>query len=182
MSIMPLLRPPNFRPLKFFMEEPRVWTRKQGTRWRICEKRMLRLITSKGLATHVEAHINFRDAKCHGCHRIGHIEKVCRSQNSVKMVIPEARSEEDINVFTAQTNHTHIYHQIFFENGKSRQFILDTGSPISFMPRKEIQAIGFKASDKRNTSTTIRGISGHQHPVHGEVTALIRGKFQPQFH
>jgi len=63
----------------------------------------------------------------------------------------------------------HIHEELNFDNGTSHQFILDTGSPINFMPIRLLETL--KLGNKQSLSSTsvkIRGVSGHKLHVYGK--------------
>ena len=116
----------------------------------------------------------FRNVECRNCHKTGHIAKVCRSRSNIKAVnIPQEDSDSDsANVFTV--NQTHLYKAVTFSNGRSKNFILDTGSPISFLPISEFYQLGFSKRAIQSTSTKITGVSGCELPVVGQFQADVR--------
>ena len=61
-----------------------------------------------------------------------------------------------------------------FQNGSKKDFIVDTGSPITFLPIRDLQQLGIKKSTIQPSSTEIEGVSGHTLPVIGEVCQLIQ--------
>ena len=87
--------------------------------------------------THLRKNCKFRQAVCRSCNRTGHIQRVCRSNSTAKVKVvnspqPKADSEYEVSVFTL--NHqNHLYEDVIFESGSTKRFILDTGSPVSFM-------------------------------------------------
>ena len=119
--------------------------------------------------THLRKDCKFRQAVCRSCNRIGHIQRVCRSSSNnynnptakVKVVNspqPKADSECEVSVFTL-SHHSHLYEDVIFESGQTKKFILDTGSPVSFMPLNTANDLGYR---KLQPSTTkIQGVTGN---------------------
>ena len=100
---------------------------------------------------HLRRTCKFRKAECHTCHRVGHISKVCRSKNTLSSPVKQRKGKESVNMFnvysdsnpdqeiccfTAKTNDasSRIFHKVVFTKGLVRKFVIDSGSPISFMP------------------------------------------------
>lgn len=113
----------------------------------------------------------FRQVECHTCHKRGHIAKVCRSKAKVGLVNTD--SDQDVTVLTLEKGQ-HLYHNIVFCNGKNKDFIMDTGSPITFLPIQDFKAMGFDQSEIRNSKTTIRGVSGDSLAVLGEFFPMVK--------
>ena len=83
---------------------------------------------------HQRSTCRFRQADCHICNKRGHIARVCRlkakSTNAVTV-----DSDNEFEVFTVGKKATdRLYHKVVFDNGKERELIIDTGSPVSLMP------------------------------------------------
>lgn len=122
---------------------------------------------------HQRSTCKFRKAKCHACSKEGHIARVCRSTKpsvNVKAVEATASDSDEIFVFTVGSG-PHLYQQVQFTNGMTSQFIVDTGSPITFMSNSEYLRLHLQPL--HSTTTTIKGVSGHQLPVIGKVHAMI---------
>ena len=83
-------------------------------------------------------------------------------------------SEEEAEVFNVQKDGGHLYHTVVFQSGAKKNFIVDTGSPITFLPLRDLQPLGIKKSAIQPSSTKIKGVSGHNLPVLGEVQQLAR--------
>ena len=91
---------------------------------------------------HLRKDCRFRNSQCYKCNRNGHIAKVCRANQSIakpKFVNGtsfEDSDNDDIKVLTSTTSMkgSHIYKSIAFKTNKHLDFIVDTGSPITFMP------------------------------------------------
>ena len=127
---------------------------------------------------HLRKTCGFRQAECHTCHKMGHIAKVCRQAKHAVQTVNVATSDDsdvDIQVFSIPSKvGQHIQHLVTFENGQRRNFVIDTGSPISFMPISEFRGLGFHDSDLQPTTTTIKGVSGHSLTVMGQRRMLLR--------
>jgi hypothetical protein len=128
-------------------------------------------------AFHLRSSCKFRMVKCHKCGKTGHIAKVCRSHAaSVKLVNDESQessSENECQAFTVQ-NSSHLMQSLMFENGKEHQFILDTGSPVNFMPVDVMEQL--KLADRCHlvkTTRSIIGVSGHKLPVLGKLSLPV---------
>ena len=65
-------------------------------------------------------------------------------------------------------SNSHLYHAITFSSGKSLDFIVDTGSPVSFLPISKFQALGLQV-EVQQSAANINGGSGHSLPVYGQV-------------
>ncbi len=130
---------------------------------------------------HLRKTCRFRHVVCRSCNRQGHIAKVCRSEkvNYTVSKSPAATrdsdnsSVEDIKVFTLSATSKHLFHTLRFKNGQTHDFIVDTGSPISFMPLAEFHKLGFKDTQLCSTSATIKGVSGQSLPVVGQSTMFL---------
>ena len=109
---------------------------------------------------------------------MGYIAKVCRQAKHAVQTVNVATSDDsdvDIQVFSIPSKvGQHIQHLVTFENGQRRNFVIDTGSPISFMPISEFRGLGFHDSDLQPTTTTIKGVSGHSLTVMGQRRMLLR--------
>ena len=128
---------------------------------------------------HLRQSCKFRNAKCFKCQKIGHISKVCRSV-SAKFVnhSEDVSSDNDAPIKTFHVNSSsHLIHDMAFDNGKICPFIIDTGSPINFMPLLKFEELqlGCKA-DLQRTDTTIRGVSGQTLPVIGKTNVRTEGE------
>lgn len=98
----------------------------------------------------------FRQAECHNCQKKGHLKRPCRAL------------KKDIQ------NRADLQRENFFDNGRSRQFILDTGSPVTFLPRQELLSVGFKDTCIQLSTTKLRGVLGHSLQVLGQIRTRIR--------
>jgi len=116
----------------------------------------------------------FRTVQCRNCNKIGHIAKVCRSKDTHAVNIQTTDSDSEDNFKTFVVNKSHLYKTITFENGQTKEFVLDTGSPISFIPISVFYQLGFSRRNLQPTSTTITGVSGHSLPVVGQFKAMVR--------
>ena len=128
---------------------------------------------------HSRQSCKFRQAECHQCHKKGHIKRVCRSRTKEIRTIQATKEDEDsdpdVRVFTLKEAE-HLYYTILFNSGRSKKFILDTGSPITFLSINELKALGFDANSIRPTTTTIKGVSGHSLTVLGQFPTRVRSK------
>ena len=128
---------------------------------------------------HLRQSCKFRHVKCFKCQKTGHIAKVCKSV-SAKFVDnnTESPSSDDmfINTFHVDSK-SHLIYTLKFENGKTCPFIIDTGSPVNFMPLHKFQDLQLgNEKDLQRTDTTIRGVSGQQLPVIGKADVRANGK------
>ncbi|VDP86545.1 unnamed protein product [Echinostoma caproni] len=116
-----------------------------------------------------------RYALCHKCGKTGHIQPVCRSTKTCRLI--QARDSEVSNMAKhfsslslAITSHSgHIRKRLFSSTGNSLHFILDTGSVESLISVHDLKL--FAPDAKLQPSTvTINGITGHSLPVVGSYT------------
>lgn len=120
----------------------------------------------------------FRDAICNQCKKPGHIQRVCR-QSIVRSHHTEYEEVDEltdyIQALGVLSQNDHLHESLLFETGRSSEFILDTGSPLNFMPIEKFDELGFNRSDIQPSKTVIRGVSGHTLPVIGEfICSLIK--------
>jgi transposase InsO family protein len=140
--------------------------------------------------SHMRSQCKFREAVCYNCDRKGHVAKVCRAKRKQAAVVTTANSfgdgaEVDVRVLTtSMSGESHLFQGVrFLQTGNEVDFIIDTGSPVSFLPISKVRALGFKDQQIRPTDTTIRGVSGHQLSVLGCIQTpvsaeRIRAKLQ----
>lgn len=122
----------------------------------------------------------FRQADCHACRRTGHISRVCRSKpTEVRAIHKSQESDTEVNSFMVASKTEHLYHTVVFSNGRRKDFIIDTGSPISILPLNEFKRLGFKDDTIRKCSTVIKGVSGHSLTVVGEFNTTARSDNGP---
>ena len=126
----------------------------------------------------------FREAVCRACNRKGHIAKVCRSERSVNYTyskgglpikpIDDNSSDKNARDFSLSADsNLHLFHTLRYKNGQTWEFIVDTGSPATFMSLTEFHKLGFNRKQLHATSATIRGVSGHPFPVVGQSTIVV---------
>ncbi|MBM6549371.1 hypothetical protein H7673_10975, partial [Streptococcus dysgalactiae subsp. equisimilis] len=135
---------------------------------------------------HTCPHLN---AKCFQCGKVGHIQTVCRSSKSCKLV--NSSNDADISdnmcslTLSVDTQlHGHLRQPIRFGNGKSHTFIIDTGSVESLIPKSVLDTL-YPNIELLPTSITIRGITGRLLPLSGccvlplltENSGMIECKF-----
>ena len=114
-----------------------------------------------------------RNAKCFECGKSGHIRKVCRATRSCKLIdcsketVSDISNELDSLTLAVSTSvNSHIYQSIQFSNGTCHDFIIDTGSIESLIPKSILDSL-YPSVDVIPTKITIRGITGHSLPVIG---------------
>ena len=92
---------------------------------------------------HLRSNCKFRDAECRRCHKTGHIQRVCRSAPVAKTatVTVNDSSDEDFTVLAVQGENRHLIQSLKFPNGSTADFIIDTGSPVSFMALKNLRRV-----------------------------------------
>ena len=123
---------------------------------------------------HERKSCKFRDAECHHCHKTGHIKKVCRARQADKVaasvtIKPLDETDEDENYTTLAVGRSdHLYHTISVGD-RSKAFIIDTGSPVSFLARSELSEWLPDRNVLEPTKATIAGVTGHNLKVLGEV-------------
>ena len=112
----------------------------------------------------------FRDAECHQCHRKGHIRKVCRSGESSTSKVAAIDFDSGDSDYTtlAVGNGQHLYHTVYV-GGRSTDFIIDTGSPVSFLARDALSEWLSTGFELKRTKATISGVTGHNLTVLGQV-------------
>ena len=126
---------------------------------------------------HSRQSCKFRQAECFKYRRKGHIKRVCRALRKDIQTVQthtEDESDPDITVFTLEQAAQHLHQDLLFDTGRRKPFILDTGSPVTFLPKQEFQALGFKDTCIRPSTTTIRGVSGHSLQVLGQFRTRVR--------
>ena len=134
--------------------------------------------TSSGLCdscggSHLRRDCKFRQAICNFCKRKGHIQRVCRAKQCTNVNAVMEEPDDPIPVFTMQSKNQ--LHQILtFENGKQLSFILDTGSPVTFLPLQSFLSLGFKESTLETSTSSLKGVSGHELPVIGKFSTKVR--------
>ena len=123
----------------------------------------------------------FQKAECFVCHKLGHISKVCRSRKtSHKTAVVSSHplhsnsSDDDCSEFQslAVDSRSHLHHRLTFSTGKTADFIVDTGSPVSFIPFEKYKQLDI-LKPLSSTQQTIRGVSGHDLPVKGQTTLHV---------
>jgi len=118
----------------------------------------------------------FREAKCHKCGKIGHIQKVCH-QKTVQFVGSSSHNAEDsclqvLGVVDSSSSER-IWETITFANGTKVNFIADTGSPISFISYNKLVDAGLSSVDIRPCHVSVSGITGHRLPTLGEIAVEV---------
>lgn len=73
----------------------------------------------------------------------------------------------------------HLTHQLHFKSSQTAAFIVDTESPISFLPLRQLCICPASTTALQTTQKTIRGVSGHTLPVNGEITLPITDSSNP---
>ena len=129
--------------------------------------------------THSRYTCPHRKSRCFACGRIGHLKSVCRHFKPCHFTdarFKEAdRLEEDFNSLSlAVLNNPseHVYQKIFNTDGKSLNFIVDTGSVESIISQTDL--VSFSPSAVVVPTTTIvKGITGHSLPVVGSCTLRL---------
>ena len=130
---------------------------------------------------HLRKLCRFRQATCNFCNKQGHLQRVCKVKQSKhvaahNVAIQNDSEPEEFPAFTVQpSNNDHYLHQnLTFTNGKQLSFIVDTGSPVTFLPLHSFQELGFQTSSLSKSSSTLKGISGHELPVVGKFTTRVQ--------
>ena len=63
--------------------------------------------------------------------------------NVVELENNSSESEQDKYCFsTGLTSKSNLYHEVIFEGGESHKFVIDSSSPISFLPISDAHALG----------------------------------------
>lgn len=137
--------------------------------------------------SHLRKHCKFLNAQCHSCSKIGHLAKVCRSKlrnNRTAAVLTQGgqcsnyTDSDTTPDFTSllvgnSESASHLTQRLTFSSGLSTEFIVDTGSPISFLSFNQFQKV-CTTNQLRPTDQRIQGVSGHSLPVKGEAQVLVK--------
>ena len=83
-------------------------------------------------------------------------------------------SPETIYHVLSLSSTQHLFQRLTFPNGKSADFILDTGSPINFMPVSVLTNLHFNDKELQPSSVIIKGVAGDELPVLGECDLNVR--------
>ncbi|VDP89957.1 unnamed protein product, partial [Echinostoma caproni] len=120
----------------------------------------------------------FRYASCHKCGKTGHIQSVCRSTKTCRLI--QARNSEVSDMAEhfsflslAITSHSgRIRKRLFSSTGHSLHFILDTSSVESLISVHDLKLFARDAKLQPST-VTINGITGHSLPVIGSCEISV---------
>lgn len=119
---------------------------------------------------HARQTCKFRQAKCHSCGKLGHIQSVCRNhQSNCKYASnsTEPLSESLSNLsLSVNPSLNHIRHTLTTPSGTTHDFIIDTGSIDSIISKSNLAKF-YPSFQLIDTSLTIRGITGHSLPLLG---------------
>ena len=126
---------------------------------------------------HLRSSCRFRNAECRRCHKSGHIQRVCRSGEGTKTATVnvqetsrEESSDEDYYALAIE-GEKHLIQKVNFQRG-SADFIIDTGSPISFMAHHQLKDV-VTTPVLQPTAATITSVSGHRLPVLGKISVQV---------
>lgn len=136
---------------------------------------------------HMRQECKFRNATCFSCKKSGHISKICRSKSKTAVHLVESPnlseplfSEDNLCLNLSSSNKKHIkrhYPVSSEDRSQDVEFILDTGSPHSFISKVSVSHFDVPIE---KSNELIRGITGHTLPIEGEVTLAI-GKHYVRF-
>ena len=118
-------------------------------------------------------------SRCYACGMIGRLKSVFQHFKPCHFTdarFKEAdRLEEDFNSLSlAVLNNPseHVYQKIFNTDGKSLNFIVDTGSVESIISQTDLVTF-YPSSAEVPTTTIVKGITGHSLPVVGSCTLRL---------
>jgi len=132
---------------------------------------------------HYRKQCQYRNAKCYNCNMDGHLAKVCKKPNSRQHATSStgkvarfaqveetssAESQEEYSCLHLSSDGKHIKEAITFYNGERKEFILDTGSPVSLMPYSYFKE-KFPDATTSQYKGIVAGVTGHQVNVKGKV-------------
>jgi len=83
--------------------------------------------------------------------------------------------DENLLAVYSVSGSNHLYHQVKFGQGRVAKFVVDTGSPVTFMSESSLLEMVPKA-EIQPSSMVIKGVSGHNLPVRGETTVDVCGE------
>ena len=92
-----------------------------------------------GVSNHVRSTCKFRNAKCHNCGKLGHIQKVCRATAGVVHSNTQSPDSAVVPLSTAkQEDHIPSMFQMLQQPDFERQLklIVDSASPLTFVNSK----------------------------------------------
>ena len=129
---------------------------------------------SCGGKNHARSECRFRNAKCYSCSKTGHISKMCKATLFVTEETDQT-TNEDFVLYSSPTHNTHMKKHFAISDNetsatKDIEFILDTGSPHSFISIEELYC--FK-NPIRPSSKKVKGITGNELKIYGETELLI---------
>ena len=124
---------------------------------------------------HDRSRCKFRHAECHHCHKTSHLKRVCRAREASTSKVaaavgikPRIDPDEDYTTLAVGVKGEHIYHSITVQ-GRSADFIVDTGSPVSFMAQESFKEWLPSRCGLQSTSASITGVTGHNLRVVGQI-------------
>jgi hypothetical protein len=93
-----------------------------------------------GKSGHFRDKCKFKNAKCGNCGRNGHITVNCRRKTSTNSLKMESFNQVDADtVFCSIQNDLPMYKRVLLLDGKPVNFLVDTGSPVTIVPKKFLQ-------------------------------------------
>lgn len=129
---------------------------------------------------HMRQECRFRNAKCHSCEKQGHISRVCRNSNKVHLIENDSEVEDNF-VLHSNPSAKHISKSFMVsdcKSSKSIHFILDTGSPFSFIKIEDLYCF---TAPIRPTTKIVKGITGHELKLYGEIQLKVQSELQVTF-
>ena len=131
----------------------------------------------------------FKKATCNSCSQVGHISRVCKNKvnfvdSSDDAVCKSNVQNEmtDIILYSGSNRSlSHIKKNLTVSdssNSREVEFVIDTGSPHSFISIDEIYCLN---SPIRPSSRLVRGITGHEFRTYGEIELEIEQSHTVKF-
>ena len=133
--------------------------------------------------SHLRQECRFRNARCHNCSKQGHISRVCKTKSDVHYATGTAEQTESEDNLVLHSNplSKHISKPFVVTDdsaAKEIDFILDTGSPFSFIKIEDLHCF---TAPIRTTTKCVKGITGHELKLYGEIQLWIEKKFAVTF-
>ena len=132
---------------------------------------------------HKSSEWRYKDAKCHKCHKVGHLAKVCRSKNTsadqqnsdtkwIESSVTNEQKHDDLPLYTLSNtvNKSFLVELQVKDSGVT--FEVDTGAAISIMSEDNIR-YHFPNEPILKSMLQQKTYTKDQIPVIGEVKVLV---------